>query len=168
MQPYQHITAKGNNGAVTLATSNPHEKFMVLGASCLTSVTQDDGLVSSFTVVPEETDEVLALAVVSRDNKINELLLLHITLEGDKASVDLKIPFASSKLAIGQLLFNKGEFCQLLVIQGGKNRLSVPWYPEGQKQLDDQKPVEGESFSDLCKALAEPCHTVRIELPPAK
>ncbi|MDB5258933.1 MAG: hypothetical protein JWO73_141 [Candidatus Taylorbacteria bacterium] len=160
MQGYQHVTAAGNNGSLTLATGKPAEQFVLLGASCVTSVTVHDGLVSSLSVLPKRKNEVIALAVVasSRDSTwIGEVLLLHVSLKDGKASVNLHVPYGGAKDMLAQLI-KKGESCQLRIIEDEKTKNSIPWNLASLNPKADAPQIEtvtGESINDLCIALAK-------------
>lgn len=158
MQPYQHISAKGNQGAVTLAASLPDQKLVVLGASCAVSVSTEDGPVLSFTVVPRRRNEVVAIAIVKDGGKVmEESFLLHVTLdENGKANVDLKMPFASAPEAVGQLLERKGGCLLQVRFKDAEEpmRLSVYWSPIS---IPEGVVAGVDTFRELCVVLAEAC-----------
>lgn len=150
MQPYQHIRVSGNRGVLTVCTTRPHEEFVVLCASCQTSVNNADGAVLSFVVVPKNAVETVAVAVIE-GSKIVEAFLLKVTLSNGKAEVDLNVPYGGSPGAIGQMIVNE-TFCHLRVIKDGET-VSEPWFVAGLKNKERQ--TDGRKFDELCKMLVE-------------
>ena len=153
MQAYQHLTAKGNQGAVTIAASNHNEKIVVLGASCIVTADHDDGPVSSFTVVPARDYEAVMVVIVNLKNDLIESLLLPISLQEGKASVELNKPFACAPGALGQLI-NHDNSCTLRVLEGANNFKAV-WCADDLKQPVANKSESEKTFDAMCVALAK-------------
>lgn len=158
MQAYQHVKANANEGAITLATVRPHEKFVFLGSSCLATVKTEDGLVSCLTVIPKNTQEVVAIAVIAANDPeflVIETLLLSITTEDSKPFVDLQVPFGGSAKIAGQLIQTRNT-CQLrVIVKKEETLLSDLWSSNNLKSSTETSPAkaQGESFTRLCKLL---------------
>lgn len=162
MQPYQHVSAKGLGGVMTLGTKKCDQNFIVLGSSCPKTVNHLDGPVCSVGLHPRRENEVVALAVIEIENekpKIVEALLLQITLKDGKTHVDLDTPWAGFAGAMGQLIVRSGTHCSMrLIDREGKISHSPTWTFDAKSVVANDPTatlLQESGFDAFCEAMVK-------------
>jgi hypothetical protein len=136
------VSAKsGNNGAVTIGSTDSALRLLVLGSSCPSSVIFYNGPQTAVTFVPQRDREIIAIAVTHDDFCVRTARILEITRTEGKAHIDLESLVEHSREAIGQIIMATNcSWCYLGLVCESTLRKAPIWV--GTKASPEQADVK--------------------------